>query len=278
MPLPHFIVIGSPKAGTTSLCEALGRHSRVYLYPAKETHFFNHEYHRGFDWYEARFAGAPKGTLIGEGTPDYTEGVESAVTAARMARHLPHAKLVYVVRDPVRRLESHFVQDADNGLPVVSLTEALKTRPRLIETSRYFARLNDYLAHFPREQMHIVFFEELVRDPAGALSRCAAFLGLNPEPDMTLAQRNDRASKSRDTYVMKRLRSLSFFRDVKDALPRSLVTSLRPLMRRRLTDSEREIEWTDEARAFVDDALASDIPAFLDFAGRPRDFWASASS
>ncbi len=40
MPLPDFLIIGAPKAGTTALHAALATHPALYMSPVKEPKFF----------------------------------------------------------------------------------------------------------------------------------------------------------------------------------------------------------------------------------------------
>ena len=108
--LPHAIVIGTPKSGTTTLCGALMRHPDIYMYPKKETHFFNDLFtKRDMAWYKSLFAPAPEGALLMEGTPDYAMSHCVERTSKRIAEHIPDAKLIMMVRDPVDRIESHYV-------------------------------------------------------------------------------------------------------------------------------------------------------------------------
>src|SRR4051794_23076721 len=108
MPLPDFLVIGAPKAGTTALHAALTRHPGLYLSPVKEPKFFlcdgerpRRAEHRGpgdahsrrewvwhRDRYEALFAEAPAGALRGESTPFY---LWDRAAHERIARTVPEA-------------------------------------------------------------------------------------------------------------------------------------------------------------------------------------------
>ena len=69
--LPTFLLIGSMRAGSTSLMRYLGAHPDVFVAREKEVHFFTRNYDRGIAWYEDRFTGAGGAHHVGEGTPHY---------------------------------------------------------------------------------------------------------------------------------------------------------------------------------------------------------------
>src|SRR5689334_2211044 len=114
MALPDFLIIGVPKAGTTSLHAALAPHPDLFLSAIKEPkHFLSdgppprrggpgdiqtYEEHvwRRAD-YEALFDPAPPGTLKGESTPFYLYDLDAQ---RRIVRTLADPRLIAVLRDP----------------------------------------------------------------------------------------------------------------------------------------------------------------------------------
>src|SRR5688572_19406956 len=103
--LPDFVVIGSMRAGSTSLARYIGAHPSVYMPPKKELHFFDWNWDRGLDWYRAQFRDATPGAIIGEATPIYIVYREAM---ERLAKACPEARLLVVLRDPVSRAYSHY--------------------------------------------------------------------------------------------------------------------------------------------------------------------------
>ena len=277
MRLPDYIVIGAPKTGTSSLCNSLQRHPNVFMHPEKELNFFNREYDRGIEWYTSQFDKAPPDQLMGEGTPAYTQGVNASIWAERMAKHLPEAKLVYLTRDPLRRIESHFIQDIANGIEDESFSAYVINRGRC-ETSKYHARLSEYLAHYPREQIYVGFLEELIAEPDAELGRILSFLGVDPAVERdaeeeTLHRVGGRETKGRQVALHKFLRRQPWYGSVNQMLPRSLVEKIKPLLRRPIDKEALKPQWTEEALAFAIDELKDDVAAFLEFTGRPTTIW-----
>ena len=90
----------------------------------KELHFFveRKNWGRGLDWYESQFSAAP---VRGVSSPGYSAFPLYEGVAERMAETIPHAKLVYLVRDPVERIVSHYTHRTVNWPEMGTLEQAL---------------------------------------------------------------------------------------------------------------------------------------------------------
>lgn len=196
MKLPDFLIIGAQKSGTSWLRAQLGQHPDIFMVP-HEVHFFDKEYNfaRGVEWYASHFAGA--GTrLAGEKTPEYLWaggrpiGGHLPDVHERLHGLLPDAKLIAVLRDPVRRAVSalHHVIRHGGISPRHSMDDLLLGRKRhlladqtVLDKGLYAEQLRAYMDLFPPEQMLVLVFEEdVVAEPRAALRRTCRFLGVDP--------------------------------------------------------------------------------------------------
>lgn len=109
MRLPHFLVIGAQKSGTTWLHVALSRHPDVFMPEQKELHYFDLGLGRSLHHYTRAFQDAPQEALRGEITPAYAILSEKRIAFVR--RVLPDARLVYIMREPVERAWSQVVME-----------------------------------------------------------------------------------------------------------------------------------------------------------------------
>ena len=178
--LPNLIVIGAQKCGTTSLHNYLNAHPEISMSRRKETNFFlgNGERDRGLDWYASNFD--PAAPVRGEASPDYTNLPESAGTAARMRSVVPDARLIYLVRDPLDRMASHYVHRRAAGLERRSLADALSdSRGSYVTRSCYATQLKPFLELFPREQILVETHERLLREREVTLRRIFGFVGVD---------------------------------------------------------------------------------------------------
>src|SRR5207248_7418592 len=97
--LPNFLVIGSMKAGTSSLYQYLRLHPQVFVPETQELNFFSdHNWHRGVRWYEKQFAGGRDAMAIGDNSPGYSLQPRHADAPRRAHSVVPEARLVCLIR------------------------------------------------------------------------------------------------------------------------------------------------------------------------------------
>ena len=225
--LPDFIIGGAPRSGTTWLYALLDRHPDVYMAkPVKpEPKFFlvDSLYAKGIEHYAATWFGeVPAGRIAGEKSTDY---LESAVAAERIQRHLPGVKLVFVLREPVDRAYSNYLWTRMNGLETERFERALeledereRTLPERLKFTRpyaYFSRglyadlLQPYLDRFPRQQVLILKFEDMARDPGELAGRLHDFLQIPRRPSdaetLGVINASDHAGETLDPEIRQRL-------------------------------------------------------------------------
>ena len=120
--LPNFLVLGTQKGGTTSLHHLLGMHPDIFLPAVKEVHYFSQHSHQSLAWYGRHYLEATKTQLRGDITPFY---LFHCAAPRRIARTLPSAKLIILLRDPVERTLSQYFHARRNGYETLLLEEAL---------------------------------------------------------------------------------------------------------------------------------------------------------
>lgn len=180
--LPNLIIIGGLKCGTTSLHHYLNLHPEIEMSRPKELNFFVAELNwpLGRDWYADHFdASAP---VRGESSPHYTNRPSFAGVPERMHEVLgDDVHLLYVVRDPIDRMLSHYLHNVGGGYDDRSLTDALSDiESSYVARSRYFLQLEPYVQTFGRERVAIVSREDLKADRPATMRRAFEFAGVDP--------------------------------------------------------------------------------------------------
>jgi hypothetical protein len=160
--IPNFLIIGAMKAGTTSLYKYLRSNPQVFMPAKEEPNFFVDEedvgrWNRGLGWYEQLFEGAEEAVAVGEASPKYTNYPHHEGVPARVAKVIPDARLIYLVRHPIERIVSHYRLAVRMRPRLASkpLEETLLHRTR-VDASRYAMQIEQYLQYFPREQLLII--------------------------------------------------------------------------------------------------------------------------
>jgi len=206
---PGFIIIGEAKCGTFALHYYLGQHPRVGLPVTKEPNFFNNHYADGWWWYRSLFPWRWQAPCTGEASADYFFHPRSA---PRIARDLPGARLIVMLRNPVKRVLSHYkhnrtakswVKDPARSISEpLSLEEALEAekdrltgeREKLLADGNYYSwnhehfsykargcyieQIEYWLQYFDREQFLFIRSEDLRKDKRKVFERTCDFLGL----------------------------------------------------------------------------------------------------
>jgi hypothetical protein len=210
--MPDFLVIGAARAGTTALHSYLRQHPRVFMPALKEPNFFAFEGARlavkgpGADFinnsvtrtadYRALFAPAAPDQVCGEASPLY---LWSPDAPAAIRRHVPHARLVAILRNPVEQAYSHFLYATKYTIePVADFTEALSLEEERLAAGwqplfgysrfpRYGEQLARYFDLFPPDQILVRTYEEFLADPARLVAEIFAHIGVDPSfcPDMS---------------------------------------------------------------------------------------------
>jgi len=184
--LPDFLIIGASKCGTTTLFDRLARHTAVRMASIKEPCYFSldEQYAKGPDWYASLFEGARPEQKCGEASTSYTRWPKLPHVPVRIRQANPEARLIYIMRDPVKRAESLYAYRMRRSA-TMSFEEHLEQNPALyLDAGRYADQIDHYLKVFNREYMLFLLLEDLQRDPCEVLNKVQEFLDL-PVRDLT---------------------------------------------------------------------------------------------
>ncbi|MFT4108331.1 sulfotransferase family protein [Propionicimonas sp.] len=232
-PLPDYLIIGCKRGGTTSLFNYLVDHPGVLrMYPLsrglKSTDFFFKRAGHTVRWYRSHF---PSETyrrrlagqlgyrpVSGEASPYY---VWDPRVAARVKSVAPQAKCILLLRDPVKRAWSHYQERRENNTEPLSFAQAIDAEDarldgeldRMLADPEYYSEAWDFfsyrqrgvyapqirtwLEHFPREQLLVIYAEDLYRKTEETFGEVCDFLGI-PRARMATTQGYNSMPGSKD--------------------------------------------------------------------------------
>lgn len=277
--LPNLVVIGGLKCGTTSLHHYLNLHPEIAMSRPKELNFFVEElnWDLGAEWYAAHFNAAA--AVRGESSPHYTNLPRFRGVAERMRSLLTDARLVYLVRDPVDRMLSHYLHNVGGGYERRPIEEGLADPDgAYLARSRYAMQLEPYRSEFGDERIAIVAREELKRDRAATLRSLFAFLGVDPEfrSDQFEREWETGSAKSRGGFrILDRAVRMPGLRGLDrnfDRLPESLRWAVERLVHDPETGEARKPELPTQLRSRLESLLADDVARLEEVAGRDFDW------
>jgi hypothetical protein len=224
---PSFFLLGASKAGTTSLHYYLAQHPDILMSDPKEPAFFRLEYERGPEWYWKtyfrRYAGQ---RAAGDGAP---QNLHLPFVAARIAATAPEGRLLVLCRHPVERAVSAWRHNVRLGVEPLPFAGAVERNLRRLERGETFTgeegarryrevgaregnaglqrafgfyvepgyyaeHIERYRRLFGPERLLVLFFDDLVADPAAVTATAVAFLGLPPHPLRDARPQNEATS------------------------------------------------------------------------------------
>lgn len=180
--LPTFVVIGGMKAGTTSLHLYLDQHPDIFMTKKKELDYFvaEREWSRGQDWYESHFQRGAAHLARGETSPNYSKAHKWRGVPERMASVVPDCRIVYLVREPLARMRSHYTHLLASRGTDVSFREEVFDRIHLRACSDYAGQLERFADHFPASQLLVLDADQLRTDRRAAVAEVVRFVGADP--------------------------------------------------------------------------------------------------
>jgi hypothetical protein len=218
--LPDFLIIGTQRGGTTSLYNYLIARPGVGAAMVKELHFFDKKFNKGLLWYRAHFPSSiQKNYYQFTHRQAFVTGEASAYylfhphAPERVAKALPHVKLIVMLRNPVDRAYSQYNFEVDLGRETLSFEDAIdreeerigKEREKMLQDENYISfdysrysylargiyvdQLQTWMKLFPKEQFLMLKSEDFYADPVEALEYTSKFLNL-PELEMYEKKKN----------------------------------------------------------------------------------------
>ncbi len=223
-PPPDFVIAGAQRCGTTSLFRALAKHPAMMpnVIGAKGVHYFDTSYQQNTKWYFSHFPSKAERdrhtdrvgqrAIVGEASPYY---LFHPAGAERMAQVIPDAKIIVLLRNPVKRAISHHMHMVWEGHePVKNIDEALDleserlngVEQHLLEDRSFVSRAHQHYSYMRRghyasqlerlykyfdpQNVLVMATENLIADSEASLSRIQSFVGLVPDPAIELEKRN----------------------------------------------------------------------------------------
>jgi hypothetical protein len=184
-----FVGIGAPKCGTTWLSDCLAEHPEIGFAPDKEVYFFGdseartyyeagfHYYERGPEWYHRQFPLHKAGAhIFGEYSVSY---MYDPRCCERIRSYNPDIRVLIALRHPVDVVYSWYWYNRTGLISKLPETfEQAMEIPYFQDLGCYHRALAPYFGAFPRERIHVVFHEDIKRDPDAVLRDLFSFLGV----------------------------------------------------------------------------------------------------
>ena len=205
MILPSFLVVGAQKCGTTSVHDILSTHPEANMSNIKEINFFTNKekYKKGLEYYSRFFEKKIGAGAVGESSPGYIcfPGVPE-----KIKKNLGKIKILILLRNPIKRAFSQY-WDNRRSLNETLTTEAIideyledqydPARKGYFSRGVYVHQVQEFFDLFGRDNVKVVFLEELVKNQKETLRSIYTFLNLDEDKG---CQKLPKAQNSSEVY------------------------------------------------------------------------------
>lgn len=211
--IPNFFIVGAPKCATTAMDSYLAAHPEIFMAEAKESHYFADDLYPPNigcprERYFGFFDSVTNEKVIGESSVFY---MLSKTAAKRIHTHQPDAKILFMLRDPIDVIVSHHSQIVFEGIETekdFSKALALEDKRRAEHDKgpityrervlhyhdivRFSEQIERFMAVFPPEQLHFIFYDDIKKDLPGTYASVLKFLGVDDsfQPEFTIKNAN----------------------------------------------------------------------------------------
>ena len=217
--MPDFLIIGAKKCGTTFLYDLLSRHPYVEPAAKKELHYFDIFFEEeSTEWYRRCFPPPRwkdgRRTITGEATPYW----DKHCVPERVAKVVPQARLIVLLRNPVDRAYSDYQQARRKGWETRTFEEAIEAeKAQLPASSKYLSRSTyvDHLLrwskHFADEQMLVLKSEDFFECTQDTMERVLDFLEL-PTWEPEASEKRNRGKYEQEMHPATRQQLEEYFK------------------------------------------------------------------
>lgn len=176
-----FLGIGAQKCASTWIHRVLSDHPEVAVMPGKEIDFFSYFYNFGYEWYERHMDEVDSLKKVGEVSPSYFADIN---TPERVYLYNPNMRIVLSLRDPIERAYSNHLHEVRLGHVTgenLKFEKGLMNNPMYLIQSQYSQQLVRWLEVFSRDQVLVIFQEDIRDDPKIQAQKLYRFLSISED-------------------------------------------------------------------------------------------------
>ena len=173
----NLLIIGAARSATTSISRILATHPDICFSTVKEPQFFSKpDWREWLTQYERLFKCDNK-KIYAEGSTNYSKYPNFNRNIHRdIFDYNPDMKFIYLMRNPLDRILSHYNFAVERGLTTSGINEEIDKNSIYIESSKYFHQIDHYLKYFTIDRFKLILFEDLISDPDKCIASLYDFL------------------------------------------------------------------------------------------------------
>jgi len=273
-----FIMAGFPKCGTTTIAHHLSEHPDVFLTKPKEPGFFCPKVHlKKMSWkdYRLLFETSRPHQVAGEATVNYCSSTPRRLADPQVVHDFyPNIKIIFVAREPLERIRSHWVAHARIGYPrdIPPFGKATTHYSMYLNTTRYWNHVARWKAYYDDDLIFTSTLEHFKSNPQQFMDALTNFLNVS-EGRYDFSKRLNESPK--DYYDGKAARRMRSYDSVLYLARRLMPDAIRSKARDFMKRQSGLPQWDEDIAKWVTKELKSDSLAFLEYSGFEPEHWAS---
>ena len=248
--IPNLFIIGSMKSGTTSLHEYLNEHPDIFMSEVKEPGYFSDcvdYYPKNYEWYKALFKDVKHQKIIGESSTHYTKLPICDGVIQNIWEFNPDARFIYIMRNPIKRVISHYWHGVKYGDERNDILTAIKEKREYISFSDYAYQLEPYIERFGRDKIYTLTFESFIKDPVSELKCLFDWLGV----DADIPIKNAGSTHNALPESFKKVKGSGLLHDFRSSY---IWNKIAPLVPDRITSAAAKLTVEETAKSSEKDA------------------------
>ncbi|HKC04366.1 MAG TPA: sulfotransferase [Patescibacteria group bacterium] len=213
---PNFFIVGARKSGTTALYNYLKLHPDIFMSDLKEPNFFATDFSWRKVWFDNKiknylslFSKVKNQKAIGEASNTY---LSSRTAAKEIKKFAPGARIIIILRNPIDQMYASHSQSYYNGEEnIMDFEKALNAEIQRkneiggdFKTGKlfyrdmvaYYKQVKRYSDLFKPEKIHIIIFEEMLKDTNKTYKRLLKFLNVDDNFKLDFKEINSNRTKN----------------------------------------------------------------------------------
>jgi hypothetical protein len=184
-----------------------------------------------------------------------------------------------VLREPIERAYSHYCMLLRGGRVSADVDQVLTLDSKLVREGFYYSHIMRFLDHFPREQVHVLLYDDMQSDRAAFFQHVCRLIGVDPGfvPPSLRGTAHVRKGKPRFPALFRMRVAATRFITRRSSLADRIVGRMRGsrwISRSRLLNQQASFPvWSEQAKQRIAEALAPDVEQLATFIGRDLSHW-----
>lgn len=190
-----FFIVGTPKAGTTSLYYYLDDHPQIIMSSIKEPNYFSNQdislqnlfYEEtiieSLEDYHKLFPEDKTVKKYGESSVSY---LFYKSVPKKIYQYNKRSKIIILLRNPIERAYSHYLMDRRLGLVNQEFSDIFEKKSGIFfqqyfKLGNYTNQIKRYIDIFQEDNIHIIWYDKFKEDVAQEVSKVYQFLSVDQD-------------------------------------------------------------------------------------------------